>query len=254
MDDTANPNKLLWQGDWRTTAFALVFVPIFISLGFWQLQRAEDKVVIADTWEQRQLGPAVPLQALGSAPDDLAYRRVELRGEFLQQRDLLLDNRMLQGRYGFELLTPMRLAASGQLVLVNRGWVEGDRARRSLPQLQPVTGSQVLTGTVYVPPGEPYTLGAEAFTENGPQVLLALDMAAIEGYLGEPLFPYTVRLEADSSAAMTIDWPLLNTSPQKHRAYAVQWFCMAAALLLLFLVRSSNIWELWRGAGSHHSE
>ena len=149
-------------------------------------------------------------------------------------------------------MTPLRLAGNGQLVLVNRGWIEGDRARRSLPQVEPVSGDQILTGTVYVSPGEAYKLGAEAFTENGPQVLLTLDMNAIEAYLGEPVFPYTVRLEAQSPAAMTIDWPLLNTSPQKHTAYAVQWFSMAAALLLLFLIRSSNVWELWRG--SDHSE
>ena len=179
---------------------------------------------------------------------------MELRGEFLQQRNLLLDNRISNGAYGFELLTPLRLSANGQLVLVNRGWIAGDRGRRKLPTLLPTGGEQILTGIIYVPPGEPFSLGAEAFTETGPQVLLTVDMAAIETFLGESLFPYTVRLDADSPATLTIDWPLLNSSPEKHRAYAVQWFSMALALLLLFLVRSTNIWSILRGTRSTERE
>ena len=55
------------------------------------------------------------------------------------------------------------------------------------------------------------------------------------------LYPYSVRLDADSPGALTVDWPLVNMAPEKHRAYAVQWFCMALALLLIFLWRSSNV-------------
>jgi surfeit locus 1 family protein len=254
MNHTADSSSLRWQGDWRTTLFTIVLVPVLISLGFWQLQREAEKVSIAQTWEQRQQEAPVPLELLNGAVNELAYRKVTLRGEFLPQHDLLLDNRIYKGSYGFELLTPLRLAGNGQLVLVNRGWIAGDRGRRQMPELPTVSGVQILTGTIYVPPGKPYSLGAEEFTETGPQVLLTVDMAAIERFLGESLFPYTIRLDADSPATLTIDWPLLNSSPQKHRGYAVQWFSMALALVLLFLVRSTNIWSVLCGAGTTERE
>ena len=57
-----------------------------------------------------------------------------------------------------------------------------------------------------------------------------------------------MRLDADSPAALSIDWPLVNSSAAKHRGYALQWFAMAMALACLYLVRSSNImtWLHWR--------
>ena len=51
------------------------------------------------------------------------------------------------------------------------------------------------------------------------------------------------------AAALTIDWPVINVTPEKHTAYAVQWFAMALVLLLLYLWRSTNVAEVWRSRG-----
>ena len=72
MNQTAHRNNLRWQGEWRTTLFTLVLVPILISLGFWQLQRAEEKVAIAQIWEQRQQDAPVPLERLADNVNELA--------------------------------------------------------------------------------------------------------------------------------------------------------------------------------------
>jgi surfeit locus 1 family protein len=85
-------------------------------------------------------------------------------------------------------------------------------------------------------------------------VLQALDMAAVrpvlESRLGRELFPWSLRLAEGDRAAFEAGWPLANASPAKHTAYAVQWFSMAAALVLVFLLRSSNLWQLLRGPTS----
>ena len=104
--------------------------------------------------------------------------------------------------------------------------------------------TQQLQGTIYVPPGRPYALGPETATGSWPRQLLTLDMVAVSAMLEEPVFPYSVRLDAASPAALDVHWPLLNTQPEKHRAYALQWFSMAFALVCLYLAYSSNVLHL----------
>ncbi|MEE4191120.1 MAG: SURF1 family protein [Halieaceae bacterium] len=237
--------RLRWDIEWRTAAFALLLVPLFCALGVWQLGRAEEKRAIAEGWEQHRLQPAVALDALPDNPDTLRYRPVVLKGEFLTGRDFLLDNRIRQGRYGVEVITPLR-GPSGELVLVNRGWLAGDPYRQALPEVVEAPGELELVGYVYVPPGESFTLGDIAADTGWPRLVQAIDPVAMAEMLGEPVWPYTVRLNADSPAALLADWPLVNARPEKHEAYAAQWFAMAAVLALFALWRNTNLSDLWR--------
>ena len=247
MTNMTEGRRLSWQGEWRITLFTALVLPVLVSLGFWQLERAAEKELIGERWVQRQSQAPVPLAELGTDPAELAYRRVVLRGDWLEGRDFLLDNRMLQGRYGMEVISPLRLLNSATVVLVNRGWVAGDPARRQLPQYGPVGPVNELVAEIYVPPGEAYTVGEPPAQQEWPRQLIALDTVLMGQMLGEEVYPYTVRLQADNPQALTVDWPLVNSTPEKHRAYATQWFSMAAVLVMLFLVRSTNVWALVKG-------
>jgi cytochrome oxidase assembly protein ShyY1 len=180
----------------------------------------------------------------------LAYRPVALEGEYLSGSDFLLDNRINKGRFGYEVLTPFRQADSGRLVLVNRGWVVADPARRSLPTIPGIAGPQVLSGQVYVPPGAPYTLGEQQLQPGWPKVIQLVDVAQLAGQLPVTagVFPHVVRLASAQAGALAIDWQIINTRPEKHTAYAVQWFTMAAVLGLIYVLRSSNLGQLLTGA------
>ncbi len=245
MDSTAaTQTRFRWHSDWRTTIFVLILLPLLLALGYWQLGRADEKQEIARRWQLRQLENPQSLLSLSQDAAELSYRRVLLHGQFVQGKDFLLDNRIQQGHYGLEVLSPFRTMEGNELVLVNRGWVEGDASRRSLPIWPAIVGIQTLTGTVYVPPGEPFVLGDPVPGSGWPRIAQALDMPALEALLGEPVFPFSVRLDADSPAALTVDWPLMNISPDKHNAYATQWFSMAAMLLFIYIWSSCNFREL----------
>lgn len=246
MPGTATPvSRLRWDIEWRTAAFALLLVPLFCALGNWQLGRADEKRVIGERWEQQRRQEPVPLVGLGLEPETLAYRPVLLEGEFLKGRDFLLDNRIRDGRYGVEVISPLRLN-SGGLVLVNRGWLVGDPYRQSLPVVDGIPGQQRLRGYVYVPPGESFTLGDIAGDAAWPRLIQAVDPVDMFKMLGEAGWPYTVRLNEDSPAALIADWPLVNVQPEKHEAYAAQWFSMAVVLALFALWRNTNLSELWQ--------
>lgn len=241
------PARLEFDFEWRITLFTLVLLPLLISLGFWQLQRAEEKALLAAAFERQQALPPAPLAQLWDEDSSrLAYRPVLLEGRYRPGQHFLLDNRMQQGKYGNEVLSVFELA-SGGLVLVNRGWLPADSSRRVLPQVADVPGELRLRGQVYVAPGEPYLLADEAIPEAWPRRLQAVEMDKIAGSLAGELFPYPVRIDSGEPGALAVDWQVINVSPAKHQGYALQWFSMAAVLALIYLLRSSNLWQLVRG-------
>ena len=240
--------RLEFDFEWRITLFTLLLLPLLISLGFWQLQRADEKALLAAAFERQQAQPPAPLGELWTADAaTLAYRPVLLEGRYREGQHYLLDNRMLQGKFGNEALTVFELS-SGDVALVNRGWLPADASRRKLPQVPETKGEVRLTGHIYVSPGRPYLLADEAIPEAWPRRLQAVEMDKIAGSLAERLFPYPVRIDEGQPGALLVDWQVINVSPAKHHGYAVQWFSMAFVLALIYLLRSSNLWQLIRGA------
>lgn len=232
------------QFDWRVTTLALCLLPILLSLGFWQLDRAEEKRQLQALFEQRQQSGPVPIESLQDN-GDLRYQPVSLVGEFLNDRILLLDNRINRGKFGYEVVVPFALRDAEQIVLVNRGWIAGDSARRSLPVLPPIRGEFLLTGDVYVPQGNLMVL-AETPVTGWPRVVQSVDMDSVQAVFGEVLFPYTVRLHAGSPGALETYWQIVNVQPSKHTGYAVQWFAMSATLVLIAVLANTNLWSLFR--------
>ncbi len=238
----SNPTGFKFTFDWRVTALAVLLLPLLLSLGFWQLDRAEEKRQLQALFKQRQERGPLPIDELDPA-QDLRYQPVSLRGEFLSGRQLLLDNRIHQGQFGYEVVTPLQLADGERIVLVNRGWVSGDPARRSLPAVATVDGVQMLSGDIHVPQGELMQLG-EATAGGWPRVVQSIDVEALAPLFERPLFPYTVRLHAGEPGSLQPSWQVVNVQPAKHTGYAVQWFAMSAALVVIVVLANTNLWSL----------
>ena len=235
--------------EWRITLFTLVLVPLMTGLGFWQLQRADEKASLADTFALRQSSPPAPLGELWQKPaQDLAYLPVEVHGSFREREYFLLDNRINGGRFGYEILAIMDVQDSDASILVNRGWIAGDAARLSRPQVPVVSGEVAISGHVYVAPGAPYLLQEQQLQTGWPKLIQAVEMdklsASVTALTGAEVFPYAVRIDAQAPGALMVDWQVINVSPQKHQGYAVQWFAMAGVLSIFYFLRCSNIWQV----------
>lgn len=243
--------RLVFEPEWRITLFAAVMVPLLVGLGFWQLARADEKRALAAAYEaQRQRPPARLAELVGAPAAELAYRPVRLQGSYRQGEYFLVDNRLRQGRFGNEVVAVFD-SLEGDTVLVNRGWLAADPARRQAPEVPEVLGQVTVTGHVYVAPGEPYLLEQQALAAGWPKTVQALEMGTLATAVATPagrLFPHPVRLDDAQPGALVTDWQVINVAPQKHTAYAVQWFAMAAVLALLYLLRSSNLAQLLRAA------
>jgi surfeit locus 1 family protein len=227
--------------DWKLTLLTALLLPLLLSLGFWQLRRAQEKLDLQAMWDARAREAPVQLSTL-SAADDLQYRQVEMSGTVDNAHVFLLDNRVHQGQPGYDVVVPVT-TADEQLVFVNRGWIPQGPSREQLPAIDAIEGQVTLQGSVYVPIGQPFTLGGDAVTETWPKVVQTLEPAALAQQVGlddKALFPYIVRLADGAPGIYVRDWPVISTTPEKHRGYAVQWFAMAAMLLGLYLFYSTR--------------
>jgi surfeit locus 1 family protein len=220
---------------------AVAFALLTARLGWWQLDRAAQKEALQQALEYSVALPPLPAQALARTPAPAAeqlHRRVMVRGQWLPERTVFLDNRQMDGRPGFFVLTPLRLD-DGSAVLVQRGWVPRDAQERTrLPPIatpaQPVT----LTARVEGPPARLYEFTPQG-GEAGPiRQNLSLEAFADETQL--PLRPLTLLQLDDDAAAPAADglrrhWPLPAVDVHKHYGYAVQWFSLAALITGLYV-------------------
>ena len=223
--------------NWKLTLFTVLLFPLLARLGFWQLEREQDKVQLQNLYTERQQQAPVDLISLDQH-DDLQYRQVSVAGTYDNDHVFLLDNKIYQGRVGYEVIVPL-LTDDGPVVFINRGWMPQGQYREQVPNTPLISGPVELAGSIYVAVGDQLVLGDELATADWPKVIQTLDTDALfmlAGYGAEiHLFPYSVRIDENSLGVLTRYWPVISTTPEKHRAYAVQWFAMALVLLGLFL-------------------
>jgi len=218
-------------GLWPTLV-VLALLPALVSLGFWQLGRAEEKRQLLTLDAQHRLAEPVTSTQLGSL-DAPAFRRVLLRGQFDADHSLILDNRQRDGHVGVELLQPFHDQASGLWLLVNRGWLPW-QDRRTPPHFDTPTQVLNLEAWVYVPPGATYQLSADPINQPWPRLVTALAPGKLWAELGREGYDHELRL-TPGPATYQLGWPVVALGPEQHIGYAVQWFAMSLTLAGLYL-------------------
>ena len=216
--------------------FATVFLAsLFAGLGRWQLNRADEKTQILDAYQTRAVELASVMPERIENPEQWRYRKVHISASPLTSRQFLLDNQTRNGRVGFNVLTPFR-PVDGRLLLVDRGWVPLGASRSDLPDVSMPSESLRLEGLIYVPYEKAFTLGGMDDGELGwPRIIQFLDFETLGQRLGEPLRPFTLRLDPAAEHGYLRNWPIIAVSPDKHLAYAFQWFALAVGVGAVFI-------------------
>jgi surfeit locus 1 family protein len=216
----------------------LCILPLLIALGFWQLDRAEQKRAFLDRQKQGMAAPALQLTA--ATPEDkeaLRYRPAAANGHYDAGRQILIDNQVAEGKAGYFVLTPFILDGSEKAILVNRGWIPASRDRKVLPDLTLRNNPAQVIGRINHFPSVGIKLdGADQPTAGWPAVVQVADSAVLSARLGYPLFPFMLELDKQAPEGYRREWREAKVMPpEQHVAYALQWFGLAAALALLFV-------------------
>jgi surfeit locus 1 family protein len=236
---------LQWKINAPLTVFAVLFLALFLALGNWQLQRAEQKRAALAALESSKT--AAPIELADLARGAPMYARVTALGRFDNAHSFLLDNRVFQGRFGYEIVTPFHARGVDRTVLVNRGWVEGDPSRLQRPVIAAIEGDVKISGTVYRDTARIHFV-ATTSESVWPRLIQNLQIEALQTQLGVELIPFVIRLDPNSPGAYRAEWPMFNIGfgPERHIAYAVTWFAMALTITIMWLLLSSNFSQLIR--------
>jgi len=209
---------------------ALLGAALTARLGFWQLDRAAQKLSLQAALDAQAEHPALGNAELAGAT---LYRRVALRGVWLPEHTVWLDNRPMDGRAGFFVVTPLRLAGRDDAILVQRGWAPRHAVERNrLPPVLTPTGEVEVVGRLAASPSRLYELGEGskgAIRQN-------LDPAAFAAEAGLKLLPMTVVQTAGSADdGLLRHWPAPDLGLHKHYGYAFQWFALCALIVGLYV-------------------
>lgn len=227
--------SLAFRFRWIPTLLFAVPIPLFVGLGLWQLDRADQKRDFASILAARAaLPPAVIEKTLEDA-GELRYRRVVASGRYVAERQFLIEGRREGSKSGFHVITPLRLSVSGALLLVNRGWVAARPGND--PILAPIPeGDVVLSGVAELPSPPVIVLhgGADAakgWGERWPYLTVELFAATVE----DPVQPFLMLLDPGAPGGFVRHWRQPSPKVWMHQGYAAQWFGFAIIALALYL-------------------
>jgi surfeit locus 1 family protein len=219
---------------WIVTVAALFTVALTASLGRWQLQRADQKLSLRAEMDARAALPVWSERDLLQAANPQAdwFRPVTLRGHWVPEASVFLDNRQMAGRPGFFLVTPLRLAGSERTVLVQRGWTPRDFLDRSrVPEVPTPAHEVTLSGHLAPPPAKLYELGPSA---PGP-IRQNIGLAELASEFQIDLLEASVLQSSEADDGLVREWPRIETGVAKHHGYAFQWFGLCALTVVLYL-------------------
>jgi surfeit locus 1 family protein len=211
---------------------AFVFILLFVRLGFWQLSRADEKKHMLKAYQELKERAPIAWQPGDALP--LQYQPIKVEGRFLSDV-LLLDNQHYRHQFGYHVISPFVLG-NGSMVLVDRGWLAGDVTRQKVPQVNNPSATMSLSGTTYYPSEKTWLLG-DAIEQKSAQVAVIelIDTQLISQFLHKSAYPFIIRLGKKEANGYVRHWPIVAMPPQRHYAYALQWFAMALMVFLLLI-------------------
>lgn len=215
---------------------------VMLRLGFWQLDRGEQKRVVYQQQVNLQSSKRTnlgDLLARGESPQ--RFQPSTVTGKYLPEATILLDNQVVNGQVGYHVVTPFLIDGSDIAVAVNRGWVPVGDSRQQLPEIITPVNTTTLLGDFNLPLAKPPIWNDKYPVQDG-QVWQFLPMTDYAENTGLTLLSLVLELAPDKDGAgdfggFVRQWQSPDQSwVNKHQGYAFQWFAMATTLLILVVV------------------
>jgi surfeit locus 1 family protein len=226
----------LKQLNWPMVIFTMLVFSSLIKLGFWQIDRALEKEQrqqrISDL-SQRQALSLSQVLALDGLQDGINDLPIQLTGNFVSDKVFLLDNQPNKGRLGYRVY--QIIESNENAILVNLGWVQGSIDRNILPEVIPISGQHTINGNV-----REVEVGIQLQVQNltnpsWPLRVQQIELDKFSQLIDKKLLPFVVYLDKKETIGFKKNWQPIVMPPEKHRAYAFQWFSLALAWISLMI-------------------
>ena len=217
---------------WVAALLAVVGISLFVALGQWQWQRAEEKSGMLRLYNERMQEDSIFWHSGEALP--LQYQGRLFTGSY-KQPVFLLDNQYFQHQWGYHVLSPFWLNKH-TVVMVDRGWVEGDALRQVLPKIATPVGRQRLKGRVYYPSVNRW-IKQESLSpvKAGKIVIEQFSAKLLLQVLQQDVLPFIIRLDPTEPNGFSRSWQIVSMPPERHIAYAVQWFAFALLVVVIYV-------------------
>ncbi len=219
------------------TIVTLLILPVLLRLGFWQLDRAEEKRDLIELFKKQNESGPLYIKDFIDKDKNLNYRLAKIDGHYVLDKQIFIDNKVHQGKTGVYVMTPFKLKNSEYSILVNRGWVLMAIDRSSLPKIETISGFLKLSGKIKVLGKKPFMVGDQYQSNEGwPALMQWISFNDIENKSGLKLLPYIFLLDEKEQSGYVRNWKPVVMQPEKSTSYAVQWFALALALVIIYIV------------------
>jgi len=217
---------------WSSVA-AGIMLSLTLWLGNWQLNRAREKLELEARLEELAKQPPVSVPATQVNPDEYRFRHVEVQGRFAEPYTIYLDNRIHHGIAGYQVIAPLQIGDSRTYVLVNRGWVARTMERTELPKIPMPQGQVKISGIAVIPSKKIVELSTQ--TVEG-KIWQNLVLERYRKTVPFEIQPIVIEQQSDAADGLVRDWERPDLGVNMHRGYAFQWFALAAAVVILYMV------------------
>ncbi len=222
------------------TLLTIALLALLISLGRWQLRRADEKRALYDSFAA---GNDATRTVDATTPPLPRYQHIEAAGHFDASRQLLIDNMVESGQAGYFVITPFELEGGGW-ILINRGWVPVGQSRAVRPAIPVDARQRAIHGRADKLPSPGIQLGTRAVLAPPYPVLASFpnhdEIAALMKESHWARAAELVLLDPGEPDGYVRHWSAPGFPPLRHVGYAVQWFGLAAALFVIYLVTNSR--------------
>ena len=216
--------------------FTLLVFSGLVKLGFWQSDRALQKEQRIETIAQLSQTQALSLEKVLSETNEINDLPITMNGEFDNEILFLLDNQTNKGQLGYRVY---QVFISGEHdVLVNLGWILGSISRQEMPNVQTITGKYQLSGHVRKIEKGIMLMEQVLVKKEWPLRVQQIEIDKFSTLISRQLLPFVVYLDKTESVGYEKNWQPIVMPPEKHRAYAFQWFSLALAWILLMIFAS----------------
>lgn len=216
----------------KLTLITFFFFSLCIALGVWQSFRGHEKSTLIHSFKERSKQPPLTKNQLFTAKD-VQFYRIAIKGTFDNEHTFLLDNKIYKGQVGYEIYTPFKVENSKAFILIDRGFIRLGQNRQTLPVIRTISQKTLVSGII-MPSPHYIKMGPMIDSQNKhrPYRFEYLDLSELSLLLKQPIFPFIIVLAPNDPAAYPTTWQITTVSPERHYAYALQWFALALTLLL----------------------
>lgn len=211
---------------WIPLVVGAFLVIQFAGLGTWQVFRGLEKRATQQIFRAES-----HYTPWNDGMEVRSFQNLSATGRFDAKHQIVLDNIIINSRYGHYVVTPLEISADAPLLLVNRGWIEKDPAGFDTGRLLLPEGEVTVLGRAGSLPKAGYKMGdAIEAGDKWPKHAVYPSAEEAATALGRDVQPFVLLMDHTEDYGFLRHWVPSEFGPGKHFGYALQWFAMGAVL------------------------